>query len=145
MQDQTVPTRNTLTLGQLYTSSSTQLTTKCGNLYIHLLSQKGELKKILVNLGKTGVCPMAFLTSHAAFIAALIGKVSNGILVGALSEATGQRCGADLSETCIEQMNRFILERLLENRTEESEDKETEEEKNEDYPDGESGQFGVGA
>lgn len=101
-------------------SISKEESTGCGNSYITTIyDPEGKLSKILLNLGKAGTCPRAFLTMWADTLTYLFSeiKLSKKQIIKLLKIAKGHTCHQGES-TCVHVINSYIL-KLVEESTHE--------------------------
>lgn len=102
----------------LFTSSTAQVNTSCGNLYVTIIySHEGKIHKIIPFLGKSGNCPRAFLGSYGELISQIVQNEPQAIVN--LTAASGHKCNSN-SLCCVDALNRYIID-VLEGKIRDSE------------------------
>lgn len=92
-------------------STTYEMKTGCGSIFIHILYNKDQTKvtKVHANLGKSGGCSRAQLSSYCELLSYLINQTKAKQITGALQAASGHKCQYG-DNCCIELVNRCVLE-----------------------------------
>lgn len=88
-------------------SKTLKLYTGCGNIYITFVYKKEKIVKIFSNLGKSGTCASALLSSYCELISLYIESLNSV----ALEHLMGHQCQYS-EESCINVLNKAILYEL---------------------------------
>ncbi len=94
-------------------SSTYQLQTGCGNMYLTMVyNTDNSINRVLLELGKSGTCAKAHLSSYAELISFILSNNTPNECILALNKASGHIC-QHKSDTCLDIVNRFIMNILI--------------------------------
>lgn len=99
---------------KLIPNTTLQLQSGCGSLYIHTFfnEDKTQVIGVRADLGKSGTCARATLTSYCELITAMLKYMAPSDMVSAIASASGNKCEHG-PKCCIEIVNRHVQEIVL--------------------------------
>lgn len=94
-----------------------EVTSGCGSLFIHTFYNHDETKVIGIraDLGKSGTCAKATLTSYCELLTYMIKHMPPSDVVSAVLGASGNKCNHG-DNCCVELVNRHVQEIALRNQ-----------------------------
>jgi len=93
-------------------SDTYEMKSGCGSLFIHIMfsdDTRTKIVKVHANLGKSGGCARAQLSSYCDLISYLFNNIPINHIIGGLASACGHKCQFQ-DECCSELVNRCIAD-----------------------------------
>lgn len=97
-----------------FPSTTHEIMTGCGKMYIHLLYKDKErtiLHGLKSNFGKSGGCAGTHFHSKVALLNSLIKHAPHSVTIRALTDASGHHCFT--GDTCHDLLIRLVIDELM--------------------------------